>query len=508
MAIYIQRLYDLVWGVPALVLILGVGLYLSVRTGFAQLRLFPRACRDFWRRMFGRKTDESGVSSFQALCTALAATVGTGNLVGVAGAMLIGGPGAIFWMWVSALFGMITKLAEATLAVRYRVFEHGESIGGPMYYIRHGLGKKWRWLAGIYSFFGVIAAFGVGNATQINAVIQSINGCMVAFGVAVPPWFELTLGVILAVLVLCMLLGGAKRIGSVAERLVPFAAVLYLLLSALVLLLRLSVIPTAFASILQGAFSPHAVTGGLVGSFLVTMRTGVSRGVFTNEAGMGTAAMAHGAATVRHPAEQGLMGIMEVFLDTIVICTVTALVILCSGIPVPYGGAATDLTAQAFSAVLGPWVQLLITASICLFAVATVLGWGLYGVRCAQYLFGHGVWKKFAWLQAAAVILGAVLQTSTVWLLAETVNGLMAIPNLIALFLLCPELCRQLKQYQVLFGRNANGGTYEDLDQCQPLRTLSHAQISPHGSAGGKERQNHLSPEYRPARSAHTPGLL
>jgi len=452
MEFYIQQLYDIVWGVPALILILGVGMYLSLRTGFAQLRLFPAACREFSRRLFGKKQSTDGVSSFQALCTALAATVGTGNIVGVAGALAIGGPGAIFWMWVSALFGMVTKMAEATLAVRHRVCERNEYLGGPMYYIRHGLGKNWAWLAGVYAFFGVVAAFGVGNATQVNAVILGINGCITAFGGVPSRTLDLTIGIVLAAVVLIMLFGGAKRIGTVAERLIPFAAVVYLLLGVVVLILRFNALPAAFLSIVHGAFSPHAVTGGMVGYFVTTLRTGISRGVFTNEAGMGTAAMAHGSAHVDHPVQQGLMGIMEVFLDTVVICTVTALVILCSGIPIPYGTDAQALTAVAFSTVLGDWVQILIAVSLCLFAFATILGWGLYGARCAQYLFGYGVWKKFSWLQAATVILGAVLQTSTVWLMAETVNGLMAIPNLIALFLLSPEICRLIKEYQGLFG--------------------------------------------------------
>ena len=482
---YVQKLYELVWGVPALVLILGVGAYLTVRTRFAQIRLFPAAIRDFFRKLLGREECAHGVSPFQALCTALAATVGTGNIVGVAGAMTIGGPGAIFWMWISALLGMATKMAEATLAVRYRECADGENFGGPMYYIRHGLGKKWAFLASIYSFFGVVAAFGVGNATQVNAVIGSIHTCVENFGAAPGRFFDLAMGAGLAIIVLILLLGGAKRIGAVAERLVPLMAALYLLIGLAVLVLRYQAIPAAFAAIFEGAFSPRAVTGGMVGSFMTTLRIGVSRGVFTNEAGMGTAAMAHGSAAVRHPVQQGLMGIMEVFLDTVVICTMTALVILCSGVSIPYGvDSCPDLTADAFSAVLGGWTRVLLAVSLSLFAFATILGWGVYGARSAQYLFGHGAWKRFAWLQAATVILGAVLNTSTVWQLAEIVNGLMAIPNLIALALLCPELCKLIKQYEGLFGPRANGGTYEDLNQCQSLRAVSHAEIPSHGSPG------------------------
>ncbi len=454
----LETVYSVVWGVPALVLILGVGGYLSLRTGFVQLRLFPKSCRDFWKRLTRRNTTD-GVSPFQALCTALAATVGTGNLAGVAGAIAIGGPGAIFWMWVCALLGMVTKLAEATLAVRYCVRQDGENLAGPMYIISQGMGKKYAWLGGIYCFFGVVAAFGVGNATQINAVITGINGCILSFGGVPTRRSDILIGVVLSVLVLTLLLGGAKRIGRVTELLVPFAATAYLLLGILVLLLRLDAIPYAFLSIIRGAFTPHAVTGGVLGSFLSTMRIGVSRGVFTNEAGMGTAAIAHGSATVSHPVEQGLMGIMEVFLDTVVICTMTALVILCSGVPIPYGmDVGVSLTANAFSAVLGDWVQVVIAASLCLFAFATVLGWGLYGARCAQYLFGKGVWNRFAWLQAATVILGTVLSTGTIWLLAEIINGLMAIPNLIALAVLSPELCRLLIDYRRKTGSRAGGG--------------------------------------------------
>ena len=479
MATYMEWLYDLVWGVPALVLILGVGLYLSVRTGFAQLRLFPSACRTFWHRLVDREKTADGVSAFQALCTALAATVGTGNLAGVAGALAIGGPGAIFWMWICAVLGMATKLAEAVLAVRYRVNDGGEQLGGPMYIISRGMGRRWAWLGGVYSFFGVVAAFGVGNATQINAVITGLNACITSLGGAASRQGDLMMGIVLAGVILVMLLGGAGRIGTVAEKLVPFAAAAYLLLGSLVLILRAEAIPSAFAAIFQGAFSPGAATGGVIGSVVTTLRIGVSRGVFTNEAGMGTAAIAHGSANVRHPVDQGLMGIMEVFLDTIVICTMTALVILCSGISVPYGvDVGVSLTADAFSVVLGDWVKVFIAIALCLFAFATVLGWGLYGARCAQYLFGGSVWKRFSWLQAIVVIIAAVLNTGTVWLIAETVNGLMAIPNLIALAVLSPELSRLILEYKQITGDKAGGGTL-----CRYPLTQTAASPLPCGSS-------------------------
>lgn len=446
----LQRLYEVVWGVPALVLILAVGLYLTLRSGFAQLRLLPKALRTFFSRMFGKKDRDDGVSSFRALCTALAATVGTGNLAGVAGAIAIGGPGAVFWMWICGLLGMMIKFAEATLSVRYRIRNSdGEFVGGPMYVIQQGMGKKWLFLSRIYCFFGVIAAFGVGNATQINTVIAGVNDTLSQFGGTPTTLGNLLIGIGLAILVGAMLLGGADKIGRTAELLVPFAAVLYLFMGSLVLVLRYDAVPKAFESIFTGAFHPRSVTGGMVGSAVATLRIGVSRGVFTNEAGMGTAGIAHGSALVNHPVEQGLMGIVEVFLDTIVICTMTALVILCSGVSIPYGmDTGVALTTESFASVLGPWVPSVIALALCLFALATVLGWGLYGIRCAQFLFGSHIWKKFVYIQIATVILASVLQTETVWLMAEVVNGLMSIPNLVALLALSPELMDILKKYR------------------------------------------------------------
>ena len=461
---FLQRIYNLVWGAPALVLIVSLGLCLTLCTGFAQIRLLPRSCLAFLRRMVGKGQAGDGVSSFQAVCTALAATVGTGNLAGVAGALAIGGPGAIFWMWLCGILGMILKCAEATLAIHFRQKNQtGEYVGGPMYVIRNGL-PKWLWpLAGIYAFFGLIASFGVGNATQINTVISAVESTAASYGLWLSQGQKLALGMVLAVLIGLALLGGAKRIGATTELLVPFAAGIYMLLGIFVLCLRWDQIPQAFAAIVHGAMAPSAVTGGMVGSFVVCLRTGMSRGVFTNEAGMGTAAIAHAGAQVRHPVEQGMMGIVEVFLDTIVICTVTALVILCSGIGVPYGtDAGIALTNDAFSLVLGPWVGVVIALSLCLFAIATVLGWGLYGIRCAQYLFGEGAWKWFAVLQIVTVLFGAMVKGQTLWLLAEILNGLMVIPNLIALWVLMPTFMKLYKSY-------LHGGTYENFHQCKPL---------------------------------------
>lgn len=448
MASVCEFLNRLVWGPWLVAAVLGAGLFLSLRAGFPQLTLFREALGHFLSTLRPPEREE-GEPPFRALCTALAATVGTGNLIGVAGAIALGGPGAVFWMWVCGFVGMGTKFAEVTLAVHFRDRAGGVYLGGPMYMIRNGLGHRWHFLAALYCFFGIFAAFGVGNATQINAVTAGLKQVLSGFGVPGSPRMDLVLGLILAALVGAVLLGGAKRIGAAAEVLVPFASIAYLLLGAGVLVLRLEAVPAAFAAIFRGALDPAAVTGGVVGSFFAGLRTGVSRGVFTNEAGMGTASIAHAAARTDHPVRQGLLGIMEVFLDTIVICTMTALVILCSGVPIPYGtDAGGSLTTAAFAAVLGPWVTGVLSAAVCCFAFATVLGWGLYGARCAQYLLGPGAFRPFAWMQTAAVILGAVLDTRVVWAMAEAVNGLMAVPNLIALMMLSGVLSRLTKEYK------------------------------------------------------------
>ncbi len=465
----ISSLNALVWGAPALILIVGVGLYLSLRLGFAQLTLLPQALKAFWARLRPSGKQE-GPSSFRCLCTALAATVGTGNLVGVAGAICIGGPGAIFWMWVCGVFGMVTKFAEATLAVRYRVRAGDGYVGGPMYMITRGLGGKFRPLAACYCLFGVVAAFGVGNAAQINAVVTSVNGVLIHLGGAESRTGNLIMGFFLAVLVGTMLLGGAKTIGAAAEQLVPVIAVSYVLMCAGVLVVRAGAVPAAFGAIFQGAFSPRAVTGGVLGSAFQALRTGCSRGVFTNEAGMGTASIAHASAEVNHPVEQGLMGIMEVFLDTIVICTLTGLVILCSGIPIPYGtDVGAELTTDAFISIYGEGAGIAIAIALACFALATVLGWGLYGARCAQFLFGEKAWKPFALAQTGAVVVASVLDTGLVWQLSEAVNGLMAIPNLITLAALTPELQRLTKEYRKQDSHAVRGGNYADFHQRQPL---------------------------------------
>lgn len=448
MARYLDWVNRIIWGVPALVLILGVGVYLSIQTNFAQIRFFPGAVRHFLTKL-RRDPENGGISPVQALCTALAATVGTGNLVGVAGAIALGGPGSIFWMWVCGLLGMVIKFAEATLAVRYHILEKGEYVAGPMYMIRTGLGPRWRFLAVAYCLFGVVAALGVGNAVQVNAVIAGMNAVIEFCGGSRSVRTDLLMGLVLAVLIGMMLLGGAKRIGQTAELLMPLVCCCYVAVCLGVLLMRFREIPHAFSVIFRGAFSPKAVSGGVIGSVFQTLRIGISRGVFTNEAGMGTASIAHGGAETAHPVEQGFLGIVEVFLDTVVICTLTALVILCSGVNIPYGtDAGVQLTFDAFSYVCGPWVKVFLGLAMCCLAFGTVLGWGLYGARCAQYLFGCGAWKVFALVQTVVVFLSTLLGSVTIWSLAESVNGLMAIPNLLALVMLTPKLRKLVFDYK------------------------------------------------------------
>lgn len=437
---FIQAVNHMVWGFPALFAIGSVGLYFTVKTRCVQLRKLPFALKSVFRKLREKPTD--GVSPFQALCTALAATVGTGNIAGVAGAISIGGPGAIFWMWVAALLGMVVKYAEVVLAVRYRQqAPDGSYRGGPMYYIRDGLKPGWRWLGVVFCVFGIVAAFGVGNSTQVSTAVASVEEALAVYGVSPAVPVPLLMGLVFGLLVGLVIFGGAKRIGAVAEYLIPVMSLGYILLGAGVLLQRASALPTALLSIVSGAFNPSAVTGGAVGSCFIALRTGFSRGVFTNEAGMGTASIAHAGANISHPVQQGLYGIFEVFADTLVICTVTALVILTAQVPIPYGQATgAELTISAFTSVYGQWVSVFLALSMVLFSFATILGWGLYGIRCTEFLFGNRGWYVFAALHTLTTVLGALAAPALLWDLAETVNGLMAIPNLVALAFLSKEV--------------------------------------------------------------------
>ena len=444
---------NFIWGVPAMVCIIGVGLYLSIRTGFLQIRKFPYAIRTTIGRMFRKKDASDGaITPFQAVCTALAATVGTGNIAGVAGALAIGGPGAVFWMWVSALLGMCTKFSEVTLAVQFRETNaDGELVGGPMYYIKNGLPKCWHWLAYLFAAFGVLTVFGTGNATQVNTITTAINSALTNYGLLKPDQIStsnLIIGIIITIMIAMILLGGIKRIGQVTEKLVPFMALLYIVLALGVILLNLHVVPSVFASIIEGAFHPSAITGGVVGSLFLSMKKGVSRGIFSNEAGLGTGSIAHACADTRKPVKQGMFGIFEVFTDTILICTLTALVILCSQVSIPYGQAAgAELTIQGFTATYGNWVSVFTAVAMCCFAFSTILGWGLYGARCIEFLFSSKVTKPFMVVYSLVAILGATADLGLMWNIAETFNGLMAIPNLIALFLLSGTVVKLTKAY-------------------------------------------------------------
>ena len=448
-----QVVNDFIWGVPAMVCIIGVGFYLSCRTGFLQIRKFPYAIQTTIGRMFRKRNASDGaLTPFQAVCTALAATVGTGNIAGVAGAIAIGGPGAVFWMWVSAALGMCTKFAEVTLAVYYReTNKEGDLVGGPMYYIKNGLGKNWQFLAVLFSAFGVLTVFGTGNATQVNTITTAVNSALLSCGlisVGAVETSNLIQGIIIAALVALILLGGVKRIGQVTEKLVPFMALLYIVLSVGIVLFRLQNLPMVFKNIFEGAFKPAAVTGGAVGSLFMSMKKGVSRGIFSNEAGLGTGSIAHACADTRKPVKQGMFGIFEVFTDTIVICTLTALVILCSQVPVGYGQAAgAELTIQGFISVYGSWISIFTAVAMCCFAFSTILGWGLYGARCIEFLFSEKVIKPFMVAYSLVAILGATADLGLMWNIAETFNGIMAIPNLSALFLLSGTVVKLTKEY-------------------------------------------------------------
>lgn len=448
-----NTLNNFIWGVPAMVCIIGVGLVLTCRTGFIQFRKFGYALKNTIGKIFTKEEAKEGsITPFQAVCTALAATIGTGNIAGVAGAIAIGGPGAVFWMWVSALLGMCTKFSEVTLAVHYREKNpNGEYVGGPMYYIKNGLGPKWKWMASLYALLGALTVLGTGNATQVNTITASINSALTSYGVidaSSVGTVDLIIGIVCAVTVGTVLLGGVKRIGSVTEKLVPFMAVLFILLGIGVVVINYKNVPAVFASIFAGAFNPSAFTGGVVGSFFITMRRGVSRGIFSNEAGIGTGSMAHACADVDHPVKQGLFGIFEVFADTIVVCTLTALTILCSGVPIQFGEAAgAELTIAGFVSSYGSWVSIFTAIAMCCFAFSTILSWGLYGARCMEFLFSYKVVKPFLVVYSLVCILGATVDLGVIWGIADTCNGFMSIPNLVALFLMSGTVVKLTKEY-------------------------------------------------------------
>lgn len=452
-----SALNDIVWGVPAMVLILGVGLIFTIATRGLQFRKFGFAMKSTLGTMFSKKGAGKGaVTPFEAVCTALSATVGTGNIAGVAGAIAIGGPGAMFWMWLSALLGMCTKYSEVTLALKYRERNpKGDWVGGPMYYIKNGLGKNWIWLAFAFALLGTLASFGIGCTTQVNTIVTAVNTSLSGYSLISEDGsmiLNIVLGTVLGVIILATLLGGIKRIGNVTTKLVPFMAILYIVLGLAVVIININKVPSVFVSIFEGAFKPSAVTGGIVGSLFISMKKGIARGIFSNESGLGTASIAHASAENKEPCNQGMFGIFEVFADTIVICTLTALIILCSGTPVTFGEAAgAELTISGFTATFGNWSAFLISVALICFALSTIIGWGLYGSRCIEYLLGSKAIKPYIIVYSAMCLVGATLKLDLIWDISDTLNGLMAIPNLIALALLSPVVVSMTKEY---FGRS------------------------------------------------------
>ena len=441
-----QAVNGFIWGVPAMICIIGVGLLLSVRTRFIQVRKFGAALKNTIGKIFDKTQAKDGsMSPFQAVCTALAGTVGTGNIAGVAGAIALGGPGAIFWMWCSAFLGMCTKFSEVTLAIHFREKNaNGEYVGGPMYYIKNGLSKKWHFLAVLYALFGVLTVFGTGNATQVNTIVSSIHSALHNLHIidgTVDERANLIFGIFIAAFVAMVLLGGIQRIGQVSEKLVPFMAALYVILAIGVVILHISRVPAVFAMIFKSAFTPQAATGGIIGSMFLSMKKGVSRGIFSNEAGLGTGSIAHACADTNNAVHQGMFGIFEVFMDTIVICTLTGLVILLGAPNIVFGQAAgAELTISGFTATYGGWVSIFTAVAMCCFAFSTIIGWGLYGSRCIEFLGGEKLVRPFLVAYSFVSIIGATINLGLLWDIADTFNGLMAIPNLIALLVLSGQV--------------------------------------------------------------------
>lgn len=440
-----QVVNGFIWGAPAMICIIGVGLLLSVRTRFIQIRKFGIAMKNTVGKIFDKTQAKDGsMSPFQAVCTALAGTVGTGNIAGVAGAIALGGPGAIFWMWCSAFLGMCTKFSEVTLAIHFREKNsNGEYVGGPMYYIKNGLSKKWYFLAVLYAVFGVLTVFGTGNATQVNTIVASINSALMSFHIidGTNDKANLIFGIFIAALVAMVLLGGIKRIGQVTEKLVPFMAVLYVILALGVIIMNIEHVPAVFSEIFSGAFSPRAATGGVIGSMFLSMKKGVSRGIFSNEAGLGTGSIAHACADTDNAVHQGMFGIFEVFMDTIIICTLTGLVILLAAPGITYGQAAgAELTISGFTSTYGSWVSIFTAVAMCCFAFSTIIGWGLYGSRCIEFLGGEKLVRPFLVIYSFVSIVGATINLGLLWDIADTFNGLMAVPNLIALLMLSGQV--------------------------------------------------------------------
>ena len=449
---------NLVWGIPLMVLILAGGILLTVRLGVMQFRKLPLALKWMVKNEEG---GEGEISSFSALCTALSATIGTGNIVGVATAVGAGGPGALFWMIVAAFFGMATKFAEGLLAVKYRVVaKDGHSLGGPFYYIEQGMGKKWKWLAKIFAFFGVcVGLFGIGTFSQVNGISSAVqnffdpnkSNCVNIPFLGEYSWAVVISSLILAACVAAILIGGLKRIATVSQIIVPFMAVIYLIFSVALILLNITEIPAAIVTVVKGAFNPSAVTGGVVGTMIVSMQKGVARGIFSNEAGLGSAPIAAAAAQTKEPVRQGLVSMTGTFIDTIVICTMTGLSIVITE-TWNTGLEGVAITTAAFQKGLPfPPVVASFSLMLCLvfFAFTTILGWDYYGERCLEYLSNKSktAVQVYRWLYILAVFIGPYMTVKAVWTIADIFNGLMAIPNIIALFTLSGVVAKETKEH-------------------------------------------------------------
>lgn len=427
-----------VWGPPLLVLLVGTGIYLSARLGLLQVFKLPKALKLIFT---AESKGQGDISSFAALATALAATIGTGNIVGVATAIKLGGPGALFWMWVAAFFGMATKYSEGVLAIKYRTKDaNGEVAGGPMYYIVNGLGKHWKPLAIVFSIFGVmVALLGSGTFTQVNSITESLNN---AFGLPAT-----IVSIILAVIVAIIIFGGIQSISKVAEKIVPFMAIIYILAALIVLIFNAGNILPSIALILKSAFTGQAATGGFAGAtMMIAIQSGIARGVFSNESGLGSAPIAAAAAKTEEPVEQGLVSMTGTFIDTIIVCTLTGLAIIVTGGWSSNLNGAT-LTQHAFATVFGNFGVFALTISLVLFAFTTILGWGYYGERCFEFLFGTRAIPVYRLIFVLMVALGGFLKLELIWVLADIVNGLMAIPNLVALLGLSPIIIKETKRY-------------------------------------------------------------
>lgn len=435
-----SKMLDVLWGPPMLVLLFGTGVFLSLGLRFMPWRKLVYALGHIWRGRRPGTAEQGEISPFNALMTALAATIGTGNIAGVATAIFSGGPGALFWMWLTAMVGMATKFAECALAVKYReTAPDGSYVGGPMYYIKNGLGRKFMFLAWAFAFFGAVAGFGIGNTVQVNSIAEALGK---AFNI--PLWITAVLVAVLAGLVI---IGGVRRIGQVAGRLVPFMAFFYFVASLIILIINAKAVPGVLVMVFEHAFTGSAAAGGFMGaSVMMAIRYGVARGVFSNEAGMGSAPIAHASAQTKSPVRQGLIGMTGTFLDTIVVCSCTGLCILVTGAWTG-GLEGAAMTTDAFERVLPGVGGALVAVSLTLFAFTTILGWSVYSERCFRFLLGHRVVRPFRLLFILVMPVGALMKLDVVWNLADIFNALMAIPNLIALLLLSPVVFRLARDY-------------------------------------------------------------